>query len=432
MKKVELLAPAKNIKAIKAGLKYADSFYFGAKSFNMRMQADNFSENDLPKAVKLCHDNGLKAYITTNILIYEDELKSLFQILENAKSIGFDGAIIHDIAAIQYAKEVDIPFHISTQANISNSVAAKFYEELGASRLILARECSLKQITEIKNNLSKAEIEVFVHGAMCTSISGRCYFSLDVCQSQEYSANRGRCVQPCRRQWRVIDEENNEYIYDGERFLNSRDLCMIEFIPQLIEAKIDAFKIEGRMRSPHYVEIISKIYREAIEDYYNGNFSKKMVGKWIYELKKEYNRGFTHGFYFDKPTEKDQQHKSPTNLSHWRLIQIGSIKNYSKSSKNGTILLDNGYLKIGMDVLIQGGSTSNTYFHQKIRYIKINGKNVKSTEKATKNKKFELEINLDEPVNSNLIDNLYIFTEKTYISRKDKKPRKFKSDYYKF
>ncbi|MHA1893255.1 MAG: peptidase U32 family protein, partial [Candidatus Helarchaeota archaeon] len=169
MKKVELLAPAKNMKAIKAGLKHADSFYFGAKSFNMRLQADNFTEKDLARAVKLCHDNNLKAYLTTNILIYENELESLYNVLNEAKNADFDAVIVHDIAAIEHARKIGIPFHVSTQANISNSASAKFFEKMDAERLILARECSLEQIKEIKKKLTKAEIEVFIHGAMCTS-----------------------------------------------------------------------------------------------------------------------------------------------------------------------------------------------------------------------------------------------------------------------
>lgn len=434
MKKVELLAPAKNLKSIKAGLNYADSFYFGAKDFNMRMQADNFSSSDLESAVKLCQDNGLKAYLVTNILIYENELNSILQTLELAKSLEFDAVIVHDIAAVKYAKEIGIPFHVSTQANISNSVSAKFFEDLGAERLIMARECSLEQIMEIKSKLSKAEVEVFVHGAMCTSVSGRCYFSMDSCRSEEFSANRGRCVQPCRREWRVIDEENNEYIYDGVRFMNSRDLCMIDSIPELIESGIDALKIEGRMRAPHYVEVVSKIYREAIESYYNGSFtkdSKKMVGKWIYELKKVYNRGFTHGFYFKRVTEEDQQHKSPTNLSHWRMIKMGTIEKYSKKNKRVSVTLNNGYLKSGMDVIIQGGPSSDTYFHQKIRNIEKNGKMINSTEKATEQNPLEVWIDVDNPVRTNRADDIFLFTDKTYKKRSGSGKKRNKNDYYK-
>lgn len=434
MKKVELMAPAKNIKSIKAGLKYADSFYFGAKEFNMRAQADNFSREGLARGVSMCHDNGLKAYLTTNILIYEDELNGFLQLLEYAKSINFDAVIVHDIAAIEFAKDVGIPFHISTQANISNSVSAKFFEKLGASRLILARECSLKKIKEIKSKLGKAEVEVFIHGAMCSSISGRCYFSQDVCGSEKFSANRGRCVQPCRREWRVIDEKNNEYIYDGVRFLNSRDKCAIELIPEMIEAKIDAFKIEGRIRDPHYVEVTTKIYRDAIEAYYKGTFSttsKKMVGKWIYELKKEFNRGFTKGFFEKRATQEDQQHKSPTNLSHWRLIKMGSIISYSKKDKRAKVELNNGILREGMVVNIQGGPDSETYFNQTIKFIEVNGKSVQSTEKGLENNPIEVWINIDESVRSNKQDHIYIFTERTYKHRQDKKPKKKKTDYYK-
>lgn len=435
MKKVELLAPAKNLKSIKAGMKYADSFYFGAKRFNMRMQADNFSEEEMNHAIKLCHDNNLKAYFTSNILVYENELQDLFKSIEYAKKVGFDAVIINDIAAMSYAKEIGIPFHVSTQQNISNSVAARFFEDLGAERLILARECSLEQIKEIKKKLTKAEIEVFVHGAMCTSISGRCYFSMDCSGSDEYSANRGRCTQPCRREWRLVDENNNEYIYDGVRFLNSRDLCMIEYIPEMINARIDAFKIEGRMREPYYVEVVTKTYREAIDSYYNGSFtelSKKMVGKWIFELKKVYNRGFTNGFYFKRATQEDQQHKSPTNLSHWRMIKLGSILEYSKSSKRAKILLENGSIKKGMWILVEGEDESDTYFHQIIKYIEVNGKQVFATSNASSKKPIYVWINMEKPVLDGKKDSIYVFTDKTYENREQPSGElSKKKDYYK-
>ncbi|KKN20784.1 hypothetical protein LCGC14_0931940, partial [marine sediment metagenome] len=225
MKKVELLAPAKNLKAIKAALKYVDSIYFGIKHFSMRMRSENFALKDLHKTIDFCHKNEIKAYLTTNILVYDNELESLREILERSKDAGVDAVIVHDIAAIQIAKENNIPFHISTQCNISNSLSARFYEKLGAERIILARELSLEKIKEIKRNLTKSEIETFIHGALCTSISGRCYFSQDICGSEEKSANRGNCEQPCRRRWWVREESGQEYIYDGVRFMNSRDLC---------------------------------------------------------------------------------------------------------------------------------------------------------------------------------------------------------------
>ncbi|MDX1798619.1 MAG: peptidase U32 family protein, partial [Candidatus Lokiarchaeia archaeon] len=254
MKKVELLAPAKNIKAIKAAMKYADSVYFGIKKFNMRMRSENFSLNELNNVVEFCHKNDLKVYLTTNILIYDNELNFLREIIKRSKQAEVDAVIVHDIAAIQIAKEFNVPFHISTQCNVSNSLSAKFYENLGAERIILARELSLEKIKEIKRNLIKTKVETFIHGAMCTSVSGRCYFSQDICGTEKKSANRGNCEQPCRRRWWLREEGGEEYIYHGVRFLNSRDLCTLAYIPDLIEANIDAFKIEGRIRHPHYVE----------------------------------------------------------------------------------------------------------------------------------------------------------------------------------
>jgi putative protease len=288
---------------------------------------------------------------------------------------------------------------------VSNSLSARFYEKLGAERLILARELSLEKIKEIKRNLSKAEIEIFVHGAMCTSISGRCYFSQDICGTEEKSANRGNCIQPCRR------ESGAEYIYDGVRFMNSRDLCTIAHIPKFIEAKIDAFKIEGRMRHPHYVEVVTKIYREAIEAYYNGTFSKKKVGRWVTDLKKVYNRGFTPGFYFKRMTEEDHQHKSPSNLSHFRYIKVGQVEDYTKDYTK--VSLDNGYLTKKDDLIIMGNNT-DTYIHQKAEFIKFEEKQVNKTPRGTKEKPIFLKLRINGKAIGNGEDKIYIFTDKTY------------------
>jgi len=417
MKKVELLAPAKNFKAIKAASKYADSIYFGVERFNMRMRSENIALDDLLKIIDYCHDNNLKAYLATNILVYDNEVKDIRNTIEKGKEAGIDGVIVHDLAVIQIAKEFGIPFHISTQCNVSNSLSARFYEELGAERIILARELSLEKIKEIKRNLTKTEVEVFIHGAMCTSISGRCYFSQDICGTPEKSANRGNCEQPCRRRWWVREETGTEYIYDGVRFMNSRELCTIAYIPQLIEAGIDAFKIEGRMRHPHYVEIVSKTYRDAIEAYYNETFTKKKVGRWVTELKKVYNRGFTPGFYFNRMTEKDHQHKSPTNLSHYRYIRVGQIEKYEKKPNLTTISLDNGYISINDDIIIMGKDT-DTYIHQKVEKIMYQGKIVNKSPRGTKNKKIIVGFEVNDNVIGNGKDKVYVFTDKTYYKKK--------------
>ncbi|MFX1358597.1 MAG: peptidase U32 family protein [Promethearchaeota archaeon] len=413
MKKVELLAPAKNLKAIKAAVNYADSIYFGIEKFNMRMRSENISLEDLNKVVDFCHKNDLKAYLATNILIYDNEIDFLRSIIESSKEAGIDAVIVHDFASIEIAKELKVPFHISTQCNVSNSLAARYYEKLGAERIILARELSLEKIKEIKRNLTKTELEIFIHGAMCTSISGRCYFSQDICGTEEKSANRGSCVQPCRRRWWVREESGNEYIYDGVRFMNSRDLCTIAYIPDFIEANIDAFKIEGRMRHPHYVEIVTKVYRKAIEAYYNGAFTKNKVGKWVTELKKVYNRGFTPGFYFKRMTQEDHQHKSPANLSHFRYIKLGKIKSYNPDTKFAVIILNNGYLTKDDDIIVMGKQT-DTYIHQKAKEIKFKGKFIYKTPRGTSNRKIEIELKLDKLAKGDGQDKLYLFTDKTY------------------
>ncbi|TET05742.1 MAG: U32 family peptidase [Candidatus Atribacteria bacterium] len=416
MKKVELLAPAKNLKAIKAASKYADSVYFGIENFNMRMRSENIALNDLKRITTFCHEHNLKAYLTTNILIYDNELEFLRSIIKKGKESNIDAVIVHDIAAIEIAKEFEMPFHISTQCNVSNSLSARFYEKLGAERIILARELSLEKIKEIKRNLHKSEIEVFIHGAMCTSVSGRCYFSQDICGTEKKSANRGSCIQPCRRRWWVREESGAEYIYDGVRFMNSRDLCTIAYIPELIESNVDAFKIEGRMRHPHYVDVVTKSYREAIEAYYNGTFTKKKAGRWVTELKKVYNRGFTPGFYFKRMTEEDHQHKSPTNLSHYRYIKVGEIEKYNPKTGFANITLNNGYLTQNDDIIIMGKNT-DTYIHQKAKIIKFKGKKVNKTPRGTKEKPLFAELKVHGKVISNGEDKIYVFTDRTYKKR---------------
>lgn len=403
--KVELLAPLKNIKSLKAVIGKADAVYFGVESLNMRMYADNIKLEELSSIVKTCHDNNIKAFLATNVIIYDNELALLDEMLDQAVASEFDALIVHDVGAIQLAKEKGIEFHISTQANISNINAARFYEELGAKRLILARELSLAQIEEIKSNLSKAEIETFVHGAQCTSISGRCYFSAEICGSQSYSANRGRCVQPCRRRWRVYDDEDNEFLYDGLFFINAKDLCMIEHIPKLIDAKIDALKIEGRMRGPAYIDEVVSCYREAIDAHYNNEFNKEKVDEWLKRLNKQYNRGFSTGFYFEMPTGSEIERETSGNISEYRKVEIGRVLTYYPEKKAAKIILFQGQLKLQDEIYIMGAHT-DTYFKQKITSIQIKQKgNMTETPFASKDRQVTAGIAVDKPVKKN--DKLY-------------------------
>jgi putative protease len=399
---VELMAPLKNMKSLNAVIPYADAVYFGVESFNMRMFSDNIQLHNLSEVTKICHKNNIKAYLATNIIIYENEFDVLDNVLEEAKSAEIDAVIIHDIGAIELAKEKGLAFHISTQANISNSRSARFYENLGASRLILARELSLNQIKEIGTSLVSAEIETFVHGAQCTSISGRCYFSAEICKSQEYSANRGKCIQPCRRRWRVYDDQSNEFLYDGVFFINAKDLCMIEYIPELIGAKIDAFKIEGRMRDPIYIEETASCYKEAIEAYYNNDFTKEKVQNWLKRLSKVYNRGFSTGFYFGTPLGSEIQQDHDGNISEYQKVEIGKVLSYFPNKKAAKILLTKGKLKINDEIFIIGTNT-NTYLKQKISSLQIKQKqNLTETPfVSSKDKRLTIGILVDGPVKKN-------------------------------
>jgi len=401
-KRVELMAPLKNYKSLTAVLGKAEAVYFGIESFNMRMYSDNFKLDELNKIVQICHNNNIKAYLTTNVVIYENEFPLLDQILDKAVEAEIDAVIIHDVGAIQLAKEKGLQFHISTQANISNSQTAMFYESLGAQRLILARELSLEQIKEIKIKVESVEIETFVHGAQCTSISGRCYFSAEVCGSQEYSANRGKCIQPCRRKWRVYDDQNNELLYDGVFFINSKDLCMIEYIPILIEADIDAFKIEGRMRDPIYIEETTSCYREAIDAYYENTFTQGKVKEWLKRLNKVYNRGFSTGFYFGLPRGREIQQDFDGNISKYKKIEIGKVLSYFPEKNAAKILLTSGNLKLKDEIFIIGTHT-HTYLRQEVKSIQIKQKKNLTETPFVKSKKERIAVGIvvDTPVKKN-------------------------------
>ncbi|MHA1339619.1 MAG: peptidase U32 family protein [Promethearchaeota archaeon] len=428
-KKCELLVPSQNFKSLDAIIQnnlkseYVElATYFGVEIFNMRMHAKNIRLNSLPEFVKKCHQNNINAYLTSNIIVYENELDMLRTLIENAYKYEVDAIIAHDFATIKMAKEIGIPFHISTQASVSNSMATLFYEEIGAERIILAREVSLAQIAEITPKLKKAKIEAFVHGAMCTSISGRCYFSQTICESAEFSANRGKCLQPCRNRWRVIylgssasnspDKKNLvdntsdynsynhksinninnshsekfpkfEFDYDGFYFINAKDLCMIEYLPEMLQAGIYGFKIEGRMRSAYYIDITSQIYFNALHECFIGDYSKEKAKRWKKKLGEVYNRGFSTGFYFSKPTGKDINRLSTGNQATKRKIQLGQVIAFYRDKHVAKIELINGKLAIGDEIIIEG-SEKGPYCRIKLNSIYHKNKLIHETPKLSK------------------------------------------------
>ena len=271
---LELLAPAGNMEKLKVAFRYgADACYLGGKKFGLRAFADNFDKDELREAVNYAHDLGKKIYVTVNIVAHNNDFDGLDEYLCYLEKIGVDGVIVSDIGIITIAKTCapKLDLHVSTQANITNKYAAKFYCDLGAKRLVLARELSLDEIKEIRDFIpNDVELEVFIHGAMCISYSGRCLLSKYL---SERDGNRGACIQACRFEYTMCEKSRNgeEYtIQEDERgtyILNSKDLCMIEYIDKLVEAGVTSFKIEGRMKSPYYVATVVNAYRRAIDNF---------------------------------------------------------------------------------------------------------------------------------------------------------------------
>ncbi|MDD2678570.1 MAG: U32 family peptidase [Candidatus Nanoarchaeia archaeon] len=367
---IELLAPCHDWATLKAGIDSgANAVYFGINSLSMRMNAKDFKSKDLKKIAQHCHSNKAKAYLTLNSIIYENELKKSEKIIKQAKVAGIDAIIIQDLGLIPILKKNKMKFHISTQASASNSESANTYKKLGADRVILAREVSLKDLARIVKN-SKIDLEVFIHGAMCASISGRCFLSGAIYNK---SADRGECMQPCRQEW-TVKNKYGELIYDNERFMNAKDLCTITFLDKIIKAGVKSLKIEGRMKDANYISTVVKIYRQAID-----NYDKPKINSWLKELSKVYNRGFSAGFYLGKPTSKDIEYEKDGSISKTRKIPIGTVKNYYKRLGVAEIHLNHNDLSIDDEIIIEG---KTTFLKQKIESIEINKKSVNKAVKG--------------------------------------------------
>lgn len=373
---VELLAPVGNLVMLKTAIDSGcDSVYLGIKGFNMRANAKNFELNQLKSIVNKCHKNGVKVYLTLNSIVYQDELKKLEENFKVIKESNVDAVICWDLSVINLCKKFSVDFHISTQASISNYESLKFYHELGAKCVVLARECTLKQIKKIKKKILKdkldIKIEAFVHGAMCVSVSGRCFISEHLYGK---SANRGDCIQPCRRKYRAVDiETENELEIGNGYILSPKDLCCIRFVDKLIDTGIDIFKIEGRMRSEEYVKVTVSNYRKAIEACDKGKFSKKLSLKLEKELSSVYNRGFSTGFLFGKPI--NEYTDSYGSKSKVKKVYVGRIRNVYNKINVFELKVENEKLKVGDLIMIQGPTTG--VIEEKIVSIQKNSKNVK-------------------------------------------------------
>lgn len=299
MKKPELVAPAGNMEKLQAALDFgADAVYLGGKEFSLRALAGNFTLEEMRKAVALVHKAGRRVYVTVNIFAHHRDLEELPGYLQELNDMPVDGLIVSDPGVMMLARQYcpEIPLTISTQANVTNSLAAQFYKDMGARRIVAARELSLEELAEIKRRVD-IELEVFVHGAMCLSYSGRCWMSLAMTGRD---ANRGECAHPCRYRYFLREEKRPGHYFPveaddrGTYVMNSRDLCLLAKVPQLIELGIDAFKIEGRMKSAHYVASVVRIYRQAIDAVVEGR--EYRTAEWLEELQRVATRPFTEGF----------------------------------------------------------------------------------------------------------------------------------------
>lgn len=362
---VEIMAPAGSFESLAAALNAgADSVYFGIGSLNMRSRATvNFTVEDLPAIVSQCREHEAKAYLTLNIIVYDEELEEVRQLCNAARDAGIDAVIASDMAVIEYAHSIGLPVHISVQANVCNIAAVRFFSRY-AEVVVLARELTLSQIRHIIDGISREQIcgpegkllrvEIFAHGALCVAISGKCYMSLAAYNS---SAQRGACFQNCRRAYRVIDEETgNEMVIDNKYVMSPKDICTVGVLDQLLDAGVSVFKLEGRGRSSDYVRTVTSVYKEAAQACRNGTYSPNLIEIWLERLRRVFNRGFWQGgYYLGKPW--GEWSGTSVNRASVHKVHIGKVTNYFRKSGIAEIFLEAAPLSTGQDILITGPTT---------------------------------------------------------------------------
>lgn len=355
MRKMELLAPAGNMDKMKMAFLYgADAVYLGGKSFGLRAYSGNFSDAELKEAVEYAHARGKHVHVTVNIFPRNADLDEMADYLRYLQDIHADAALIADPGIFSLAREVapDLPIHVSTQANTTNWRAVKFWRDNGAARVVLAREVSLKDAAEIHAKVPDVELESFVHGAMCISYSGRCLLSNYFTQG-ERDSNRGECVQCCRFKYQVVEEKRpGQYfpVAEDERgtyIFNSKDLCLLPYLPDLYRAGFTSLKIEGRMKSIHYVATVTKVYREAFDAYEKDPAHFTVRPEWLAELEKISHRPYTRGFSVSRPTAADQVYGQSSNTQTHDFI--GLVKAYDPEKKIAWIEQRN-HFKLGEEV----------------------------------------------------------------------------------
>lgn len=365
--RIEIMAPAGSFESLAAALQGgADSVYFGVGKLNMRSRATvNFSEEDLPEIAARCHAAGARAYLTLNIIVYDEELEAVRNLCAAAKAAGVDAVIASDLAVIVHAHSIGLEVHMSVQANVCNMAAVKFYASY-AEVVVLARELTLVQIRRIIDGIRKEHVrgpsgnllrvEIFAHGALCVAVSGKCHMSLAAYNS---SANRGACFQNCRRAYRVTDEETgNELVIDNKYVMSPRDLCTVQVLDQILDAGVSVLKLEGRGRSSDYVRTVTSVYREAAQACLEGTFSPDRADAWLERLASVFNRGFWQGGYY-LGVKWGEWSGSANSRASLLKIHIGKVGNFYRKNGVAEIRLEAGGLSVGQTILMAGPTTGS-------------------------------------------------------------------------
>ena len=366
MKKPELLAPVGSFEALHAAIRAgADAIYFGVEQLNMRTKSvPTIAIEDIKEVAMICHGHGIKAYLTLNTVMYDHDMQLAARIIKECKLQRIDAIIASDYAVFGMCREYGMPLHISTQANVSNIESVAFFATM-ADVIVLARELTISQVAHITSEVLRRDIrgisgesmkiEAFVHGALCMAVSGKCYMSL---HEKNASANRGACVQNCRRPYKVTDlETGNELVIEDEYIMSPKDLCTIDFMDQMIESGIDVFKIEGRSKSAEYVYTTTKCYREAIDAILEGNYSEEKVQGWLSELEKVYNRGFWGGYFMGK--KLGEWSKVPGSVATEKKVYLAKCTKYYPKIKVAEFTIENGQIKVGDSLLVLGRNTGS-------------------------------------------------------------------------
>lgn len=387
LRKIELMAPAGSYESLMAAIKAGcNSVYFGVEQLNMRARSSiNFTLEDLKRIAEIAKENKIKTYLTLNTILYDHDITLMKSIVDAAKQNGISAIIASDHSVMNYAKKIGMEIHISTQANVSNVDTVEFYANF-ADVIVLARELSLKQVAEISREIKRrniigpsgklVELEIFAHGALCMAVSGKCYLSL---HSHFASANRGACIQNCRRSYIVTDkEEGIEFEVDNEFIMSAKDLCTIDFIDKILDAGVSVLKIEGRGRSVDYVYTVTKCYNEAIDAYLNGVFSQEKVDAWKSELATVFNRGFWDGYYLGR--KMGEWNNENGSKSTKRKIYLAKASKYFDKVKVGEFKCESHQLNTGDEIIITGPTTG--YLNLTVNELRVDGVPANSANKG--------------------------------------------------